>query len=188
MQESPFIPFPVLETDRLCLREMRKDDLQDIYDYASKPELTTFLTWEAHRTLEDTEAFINLLIEQYEKGKGGAWAIVWKENSRVIGTMDLVWNPKQYSAELAYALSLDYWRKGIGTEAAKAVLTFGFEKLKLERIQARCHPDNMASYKLMEKSGMTYEGTLRKSMQRKGNQEDAKIYSILKDEFKALNI
>ncbi|MFD1414265.1 GNAT family N-acetyltransferase [Oceanobacillus jeddahense] len=184
MQESPFNPFPVLETERLLLREMKKEDLQDVYSYASNPELTTFLMWEHHKTIKDSEAFIDLLINQYQKGTGGAWAIVWKENNSVIGTMDLGWKPKQYSAELAYALSLDYWRKGIGTEAAKAVLCFGFETLKLERIDARCHPDNIASYKLMEKLGMTYEGTLRKSMQRKGKQEDAKIYSILKDEFK----
>ncbi|WP_152655334.1 GNAT family N-acetyltransferase [Oceanobacillus sp. CFH 90083] len=185
MRESPFIPFPLLETERLLLREMKQEDLQDVHSYASDPELTTFLTWEAHQTLADTEAFIKLLITQYKKGTGEAWAIVWKENKRVIGTMDLVWNQKQYSAELAYAISREYWRKGIGTEAAKAVLRFGFEELKLERIYARCYPDNIASYRLMEKSGMIYEGTLRKSMQRKGKQEDARIYSILKDEFRS---
>lgn len=184
MQESPFIPFPVLETERLLLRQMKKEDLQDVYDYASDPELTPFLTWEAHETLADSEAFMEFLFAQYEKGVRGAWAIVWKEEDRVIGTIDLAWNPKHYSAELAYVLSREYWRKGIGTEAAKAVLRFGFEELGLERIYARCHPDNTASYRLMEKIGMTYEGTLRKSMQRKGKQEDLKMYSILKEEFK----
>lgn len=188
MNNNPFSPFPVLETDRLILRNVEKTDLQDIFDYASDPNLTTYLTWRAHQTLADTEGFLEFILASNERHMGATWGIVWKENNRVIGTIDLAWNQKHYSAELAYALSKKYWRKGIGTEAAKAVLTFGFEKLKLERIQARCHPDNMASYKLMEKSGMTYEGTLRKSMQRKGNQEDAKIYSILKDEFKALNI
>ncbi|MFD1451202.1 GNAT family N-acetyltransferase [Oceanobacillus sojae] len=184
MQESPFIPFPELETERLLLRQMKKEDLQDVYDYASDPELTPFLTWESHETLADTEAFMEFLFAQYKKGTGGAWAIVWKGKHRVIGTMDLNWNPKHYSAEIAYVLSREYWRKGIGTEAAKAVLRFGFEELKLERIYARCHLDNIASYKLMEKSGMIYEGILRKSMQRKGKQEDIRIYSILKDEFK----
>ncbi|GIO24491.1 GNAT family N-acetyltransferase [Oceanobacillus sp. J11TS1] len=183
MQEFPFIPFPVLETERLLLREMKKEDLQDVYDYASDPELTTFLTWETHTTRGDTEEFIAFLLDLYKKGTKGAWAIVWKKKNRVIGTIDLQWNQKHYSAELAYAISRDYWRKGIGAEAGRAVLRFGFEKMKLERVYARCHPDNIASYKLMEKLGMTYEGTLRKSMCRKGKQEDLKIYSILKDEF-----
>lgn len=184
MQESPFIPFPVLETERLLLREMKKEDLQDVHDYASDPEMTKFLTWETHKTLADTEAFIEFLFDLYKKGVRGAWAIVWKENNRVIGTIDLLWNTKHYTAELAYVLSRDYWRKGIGAEAVNAVLRFGFEKMELERIYARCHPDNIASYKLMEKSGMTYEGTSRKSIRRKGIQEDLKNYSILKSEFK----
>lgn len=183
MQESPFIPFPVLETERLLLREMKKEDLQDVYDYASDPELTTFLTWETHKTLADTETFLDFLFAQYKKGTG-SWAIVWKEGNRVIGTIDLLWNQKHHSAELAYVLSREYWRRGIGAEAVKAVLCFGFEELELKRIYARCHPDNIASYKLMEKSGMTYEGSLRKSIHRKGKQEDLKMYSILKDEFK----
>ncbi|GIO18009.1 alanine acetyltransferase [Oceanobacillus oncorhynchi subsp. incaldanensis] len=183
MNNNPFNPFPVLKTDRLILRNVEKTDLQDIFDYASDLNLTTYLTWRAHQTLADTEGFIEFILASNERHMGATWVIVWKENNRVIGTIDLSWNQKHYSAELAYALSRKYWRKGIGTEAVQEIVRFGFEEVKLERIHARCHPKNEASYKLMEKTGMIYEGTLRKSMRRKGKQEDIKIYSILKSEF-----
>lgn len=183
MNSNPFIPFPVLETKRLIFRNVEKTDLQDIFDYASDPDLTAYLTWEAHQTLADTEGFIEFILENNKRHTGGTWVIAWKETNRVIGTIDLAWNQKHYAAELAYALSREFWRKGIGTEAVQEMVRFGFEELNLERIYARCHPDNIASYKLMEKSGMTYEGTLRKSMQRKEKQEDAKIYAIVKSEF-----
>ncbi|GAB2565131.1 GNAT family N-acetyltransferase [Gracilibacillus alcaliphilus] len=188
MSENPFVPLPTLESERLILRKMERTDLQDIHNYASDLKLSKYLTWETHRTLADTESFIEHILTQYKHTDKGPWVIVWKENTRVIGTINLGRNQKHYSAELAFAISRNYWRKGIGTEAVQQLLLFGFEKLELERIYARCHPENIASYKLMEKSGMTYEGTLRKSMRRKGKQEDVKVYSILKDEFKNQNM
>lgn len=183
MRLNPLTPFPVLETERLMLREMRKTDLQDVHDYASDPELTKFLTWKTHKTMADTEGFMEFVFAQYKRTSGGPWVVEWKENNRVIGTIDLINDPKHHSAELAYAISREYWRKGIGTEAVRRIFRFGFEQLQLERIYARCHPENTASYKLMEKSGMTFEGILRKSIRRKGKQEDVKMYSILKEEF-----
>ncbi|MFD1065928.1 GNAT family N-acetyltransferase [Oceanobacillus locisalsi] len=153
MGNNPFIPFPVLETKRLILRNVETTDLHDIFDYASDSTLTKYLTWGAHQTLADTEGFIEFLSASNKRHTGGTWVIVWKDKPRVIGTIDLAWNQKHYTAELAYALSREYWRKGIGTEAVQEVVRFGFEALKLERIFARCHPENEASYKLMEKQG-----------------------------------
>lgn len=182
-----FVPYPRLDTNRLILREVEKNDVDDIHAYASDPILTTHLTWDAHRTLRDTQDFIQFAFKQYEKNSVGPWAIIWKETNHVIGTIDLVWNKKHYSAELAYAISREFWRQGIGTEAVKKIIDFGFKKMELERIQARCVTDNIASYRLMEKIGMTYEGTLRKSMFRKGKQEDIKMYAILRSEYLLMN-
>lgn len=178
-----FTPYPRLDTNRLILRQVEESDIDDIHAYASDPMLTTHLTWDAHRTLQDTHAFIQFAFKQYEENGVGPWAIVWKEKNQVIGTIDLVWNKKHYSAELAYAISREFWRQGLGTEAVKKIINFGFKEMELERIQARCVPDNIASYRLMETVGMTYEGTLRKSMFRKGKQEDIKMYSILRNEY-----
>ncbi|MFS0750667.1 GNAT family N-acetyltransferase [Oceanobacillus sp. 1P07AA] len=178
-----FRQYPRFETNRLILRQVEESDVDDIYGYASDPILTTHLTWDAHRKLQDTHDFIQFAFKQYEETGVGPWAIVWKETNQVIGTIDLVWNKKHNSAELAYAISRKFWRQGIGTEAVKKIIDFGFKKMELERIQARCVTDNIASYRLMETVRMTYEGTLRKSMFRKGKQEDIKMYAILRSEY-----
>lgn len=84
-------------------------------------------------------------------------------------------------------MSQDYWGKGIMSEAAKEVISFGFHNLDLVRIQARCDVENIASARVMEKIGMTYEGTQRKVMFVKGRHRYLKMYSILRDEFFANN-
>lgn len=93
------------------------------------------------------------------------------------------WEPEHNRAEIGYVISTKNWGKGYGTEVANAVISFGFEQMELERIQARCFIDNIASQRVMEKVGMTYEGTLRKAMFVKGKFQDIKIYSILREEF-----
>ncbi|MFD1334293.1 GNAT family N-acetyltransferase [Oceanobacillus iheyensis] len=178
-----FLPYPRLDTNRLFLRQVEESDTEDIFAYASDPLLTTHVTWDAHQTLQDTQNFIQFACKQYEENGVGPWAIVWKETNQVIGTIDLIWNKKHHSAELAYAISREFWRQGIGTEAIRKIIDFGFNKMELERIQARCVPENIASYRLMETVGMTYEGTLRKSMFRKGKQDDLKMYAILQSEY-----
>ncbi len=102
----------------------------------------------------------------------------------MIGTVDFVsWHPNHNSAELGYVLAQPYWGKGTTTEAAKKLIGFGFEKMDLVRIQARCFVENIGSERVMEKVGMTFEGTLRKAMFAKGKHQDLKVYSILKEEF-----
>jgi len=87
--------------------------------------------------------------------------------------------------EIAYALSRKYWRKGLMTEAVKEVIKFGFEKMNLNRIYARCFPENIGSYRVMEKAEMQFEGILRKQMFIKGKFQDMKLYSILRREYYA---
>jgi ribosomal-protein-alanine N-acetyltransferase len=105
----------------------------------------------------------------------------------MIGTIDFIHLllDENKQAELGYALSRQFWGKGIVTEAVECVMTFGFEELKLERIQARCMEGNIGSARVMEKVGMTYEGTLRRLIFIKGTFHDVKMYSLLRDEYVA---
>lgn len=84
---------------------------------------------------------------------------------------------------MGYVISKDYWGKGLTTEVAKRLVKFGFEKMGLVRVQARCDVENIGSARVMEKSGMTFEGIIRKGIFVKGKHRDLKIYSILKEEF-----
>ena len=92
-------------------------------------------------------------------------------------------NQNHKIAEIGYVISKDYWGKGLTTEVAKELVKFGFEEMDLVRVQARCDVENIASARVMEKAGMTFEGIIRKGIFVKGEHRDLKMYSILKEEF-----
>jgi [ribosomal protein S5]-alanine N-acetyltransferase len=163
--ETTFNNLPILETERLLLRKITLEDVDDMYSYASNKEVSKYVTWETHHTLYDTKVFVEFILTQYENKKIAPWGIEYKENGKLIGTIDFVsWQTKHNSAEIGYALSPDYWGKGIATEAANEVITFGFTHMDLIRIQAKCFVKNIGSARVMEKVGMSFEGTLRKGM------------------------
>ncbi|GGD12640.1 N-acetyltransferase [Pontibacillus salipaludis] len=175
---------PKLETKRLLLRKITLEDVDDMYHYVSNEEVTKYVTWEAHKSISDTKEFIEYALTQYENKDLSPWGIEYKESGKFIGTIDFVyWEVNHNVAEIGYALSKDYWGKGISTEAVKEVIMFGFTCMDLVRIQARCLKENRGSERVMEKAGMSFEGILRKSMLVKGKYQDLKMYSILKEEF-----
>ncbi len=179
---------PVLKTERLVLRPLRASDLDDLFEYTQDEETARYVTWNANQTIEQAEQFLNYVLSNYDQGKEAPWAIVWKETGKMIGTIDFIHllldDNKQ--TELGYALSRQFWGKGIVTEAVARVMAYGFEELKLERIQARCMKPNIGSARVMEKVGMTYEGTLRRLIFIKGAFHDVKMYAILRDEYAAV--
>ncbi|MFD4931638.1 GNAT family N-acetyltransferase [Peribacillus butanolivorans] len=172
---------PTLETERLIMRKINMKDAEDMYAYASDSEVSRFVTWEPHRSLSDTKDYIQFVLQNYEDNKLAPWGIEYKDNGEFIGTIDFVsWHLNHQIAEIGYVLAPQYWGNGIITEAAKKVIEFGFENMNLVRIQARCFVDNLGSERVMQKSGMSFEGILRKGMFVKGKHEDLKLYSIIK--------
>ncbi|MGM9986281.1 MAG: GNAT family N-acetyltransferase [Bacillaceae bacterium] len=172
---------PTLETERLLLRKITLEDVGDMYEYASDHEVTKFVTWYPHQSLIETRSFIEYVLQQYKKNKVAPWGIEYKENGKLIGTIDFVWWDKQKRhAEIGYAISKHYWGKGLTTEAASALVQFGFEQMDLVRIQARCLVDNIASKRVMEKIGMSFEEMKKKEILVKGEFKDIEIYAIRK--------
>jgi ribosomal-protein-alanine N-acetyltransferase len=98
--------------------------------------------------------------------------------------MDAGYAPEHARAELGYVLSREHWGRGLMPEAVRAVIRFGFGRMGLNRVQARCIAENVASARVMEKAGMAYEGTLRESEFIKGAYRDMKLYSILRREYR----
>ena len=175
---------PTLETDRLILRKMTPDDAEAVFAYASDSEVSRYVLWETHRSIEDSRAFLDLTTSKYESGGEPDWGIVYKGDHHFVGTCGIVsWEPYHARAELGYALSRDYWGRGFMAEAVRAIISFGFKKMNLNRIEARCIAENVASARVMEKAGMLYEGTLRQRELVKGEHRDMKVYSILRDEY-----
>ncbi|SMQ80961.1 ribosomal-protein-alanine N-acetyltransferase [Bacillus sp. OV166] len=182
--EKIYGDLPILETERLILRKVTLDDAEDIFSYGSNEEVSKYVTWNTHQTLSETKEFIGFVMNKYESSQVAPWGIEHKETGKFIGTIDFVWwQPNQKIAEIGYVISQDYWGNGLTTEVAKEVIRFGFEKMDLVRIQARCFVENIGSARVMEKTGMSFEGILRKGMFVKGKHRDLKMYSILEEEF-----
>lgn len=176
---------PELETERLILRKVTMRDAEDMFAYTSDQDVARYVTWDTHRTMEDSKEFIRFIEQQYDNAAIAPWGIEYKENGRMIGTIDFVlWQPNHQMAELGYALSKGYWGRGLMSEAANELLRFGFAEMDLVRVQARCFTENIGSQRVMEKIGMTYEGMQRKGMKVKGVHWDIKTYAIIKEDYK----
>jgi [ribosomal protein S5]-alanine N-acetyltransferase len=175
---------PSLETERLILRKMTLNDVEAVFAYASDPEVSRYTLWETHRSIEDSRAFLTLTIQKYENGSEPDWGIVYKGNGCLVGVCGLVnWEAEHARAEVGFVLSREYWGHGFMPEAVRAMFRFGFERMNLNRIEARCIAENAASARVMEKAGMAYEGTLRQREYIKGDYRDIKLYAILRKEF-----
>jgi ribosomal-protein-alanine N-acetyltransferase len=180
-----FHRLPLLVTERLLLRPLTLEDVAAIFAYASDPEVARYVTWPAHRTVDDSLAFLQSVLDDYAADRVAPWGIVPRTTDEPIGTCGFVdWQPAHQRAELGYALARPSWGRGYMTEAVGAVISFGFEHMGLNRIEALCEPPNVGSSRVMEKLGMSYEGLLRSYMCYGGGCRDLKIYSILRHEWR----
>lgn len=177
-----FERIPVVKTRRLTLRRIRTQDLEDVYDYARDPELTKYLLWYPHPDISYTRSYLSYIDKGYKKGSFYDWGI--ELDGKMIGTVGFTsFDLNNNSAQVGYVINMKYKGQGIATEALGAIIKFGFETLGLERIYARYMIGNCASRRVMEKVGMTYEGTLRHGVFAKGSYRDVGICSIIKSEF-----
>ena len=175
---------PTLETERLILRKMVLNDAEAVFAYASNSKVSRYTLWETHRSIEDSRAFLEFATQKYENGGEPDWGIVYRGNGCLVGACGLVnWEAEHARAEVGFVLSREYWGRGLRSEAVRAILRVGFERMNLNRIEARCIAENAASARVMEKAGMVYEGTLRQREYIKGAYRDIKLYAILKKGF-----
>lgn len=180
-----FSDMPILRTDRLILRPMQVSDAEDMFRYARREDVTTYLLWSPHPSRQYTEDYLRYIQRRYALGEFYDWAVVERESGKMIGTCGFTRFDFPHNAgEIGYVLNPDYHGKGYGTEAALRVLRFGFEKLDLHRIEAKFMQGNAASLHVMEKLGMTLEGYRRDGMYVKNVYRTIGVCSILKNEFK----
>lgn len=150
----------ILKTNRLILRPITTDDAADIFEYSKHPEVGPNAGWKPHDSIEETIVIMDLLFLK----KPLIFGIVHAETGKLFGTIGLVDDPKRANNAvkmLGYACSRDFWGKGYMTEAAKAVVNYGFSLPDVDFISAYCYPDNAASRGVLIKCGFAYEGRLR---------------------------
>ena len=184
MCELFFRDTPQLETERLLLRKLVPEDADDIFAYASDEEVAKYMTWDTHKTIDDSQQFINFTLDRYIKDDAGEWGIILKESGKLIGAAGFPWFDRKNSrAEIGYVLGRRYWGKGIMPEAVRRILRFTFNELNLNRIECVHALPNEKSGRVMQKAGMAFEGIARERMFAKGRYWDVKQYAILRSDW-----
>jgi ribosomal-protein-alanine N-acetyltransferase len=175
---------PTLETTRLILRPFTVADARDVQRLAGEREIAS-TTLNVPHPYEDgmAEQWIGTHQEKYERGELVNFAIVRRADNALIGAIGLRITPQHTHAELGYWLGTPYWNAGYGTEAARAVVAYGFERLGLHRIHASHMTRNPASGRVLQKIGMHYEGCLRQHVNKWEVFEDLALYGILQSEY-----
>lgn len=175
----------MIETPRLILRPFTMDDAQAMFDnWASDPEVTTFMTWPAHDNVEISRRVLEDWISSYENKAYYQWAIEWKELGQPIGSISVVrQNARIEEAEIGYCIGKNWWHQGITSEALAAVTGFLFKEVGMNRVAARHDPNNPHSGGVMKKCGMRYEGTNRASDRNNQGICDAAQYAILRSDW-----
>jgi RimJ/RimL family protein N-acetyltransferase len=149
----------ILETKRLILRHQVLADLDDLWALYCNPNITKYIP-DAPRSREEAKEELEWHMHGHPKHPElGLWATIHKESGKFIGRCGLLpWTIEgQYDVEVAYTIAEEYWGQGLGSEAAQAILQYGFEKLNLSRLICLIDPDNIGSQKVAEKIGMTFE-------------------------------
>ncbi len=181
-----FSNIPTIETERLTLRRITLNDVDDMYEYSSDNNVTRYLTWSPHPDKAYTHEYINYLQTRYRTGDFFDWGVYFRSERKMIGTCGFTrFDYVNNSAEIGYVLNSNYHGRGIATEASRAAVEFGFKRLGLNRIECKYIIGNDASRKVMEKNGMKFEGIRREGMLIKGEYRDIGICSILRREYKS---
>ena len=174
-----------LETDRLILRRYITEDAAAMYkNWAADENVTKFLMWPPHTSLEVSQSVIDDWVKLYSDERFYHWAIVLKEKgNEPIGDIAVVdMNDHISKAHIGYCIGKEWWHRGITSEALKAVMDFLFDVVEVNRIEARHDTKNPNSGRVMKKCGMKYEGTLRSNDWNNQGICDSCYYGLLSSE------
>jgi [ribosomal protein S5]-alanine N-acetyltransferase len=176
-------------TERLVLREFVIDDWPAVLAYQRDPRYLHFYPW-TNRTEAQVRDLVEMFVEQQAERprRKFQFAITFPNDDRVIGNCGIRRKPENdWEADIGYELAPEYWSRGYATEAALAIINFGFQMLKLHRISAWCIAANTASARVLEKVGMQLEGRLRENEYFKGRWWDTLLYGLLESEWRTLS-
>lgn len=184
MLDIQFLPFTELETERLLLRRVDENDVDQVFKLRSDPETMKFIPRPLVTSKDEALGHIKMIEDKIQNAEGINWAITLKGDPKLLGIIGHYRiKPEHYRAEIGYMLDPDYQGKGIITEAIKPVLAYGFEHMKLHSIEAIIDPGNTGSAMVLEKNGFVREAHLKENEFYDGRFLDTVIYSLLKRNF-----
>lgn len=174
---------PILQTRRLILRPFTLGDAPEVQRLAGAPEIAD-TTLNVPHPYEDSmaEAWIGGHAAQFAAGNNVTYAIILRDGERLIGCAGLMIEKRHRRAEIGYWLGVPFWNQGYITEAASALVDYGFHAMGLNKITASHFTRNPASGRVMEKLGMTREGLLPQHVWKNDRFEDLAVYGLLNTE------
>lgn len=179
--------FPIIETQRLVLRQITTADAESLFSFFSDPQVMRFYDCEALVKLEEAIGLIQRFTDWVERQNGFRWGIALKADAAtLIGTCGLfAWHKPYRIATLGYELTRQYWKRGLMSEAVGALVAYGFRELDLNKIRALVVTDNLASAKLLERLSFRKEGVMRQAQFVNGKYDDLIAYALLREEWAA---
>ena len=176
--------FPILETERFVLRELKDSDLDEVFEMRSNPDLMKFIPRPICKLKEEALLHIHKIQKGFAENDSVNWGISYKNNPKLIGIIGYVrMQPENYRGEIGYILNKPEHKKGVMREILKPLMHFGFMHLNLNSISAVVDPANQASIYLLQASGFTKEGHFREDCYFDGQFLDSVHYSVLKSDF-----
>lgn len=174
-----------LETKRLLLRRFTVADAEAMFsNWANDPQVTRFLTWQPHGSVETTRAILTDWVASYTRNDYYNWAITLKTDGIPIGNIAVVQqNDDLQLAHIGYCLGKSWWGQGIMSESLTAVMRFLFGEVNVNRIESRHDPNNPASGKVMIKCGLRYEGTAVQADRNNQGIVDAAQYGLIRADY-----
>jgi len=178
-----------IETERLILRDFVKDDWQRVLEYQTDPLYLRYYEWtKSDRTPQAVQEFVGWFLDHQRQKPRLRFqlAVILKSDDQLIGNCGIRMDtPKAFQADIGYELDPRHWNHGFATEAAHAIVDFGFSTFRLHRVWSWCVADNVGSAHVLEKLGMRLEGRLRENEYYKNRWWDTLMYGILDKEWKA---
>ncbi len=175
-----------IKTQRLLLRRFEYTDDENMLRYwVNDAAIQSMYSEPVYSTKQEVKGLLDQYIQGYEKDDYYRWAIVFRDTNECIGQIAFfLVDSKNHFGEIEYCIGSSFQQKGLATEATKAIIEYGFEKINLHKVQV-CHKSiNIPSKKVIEKCGFVYEGTLRDFFYMDDRYVDRLYYSILRDEYK----
>jgi ribosomal-protein-alanine N-acetyltransferase len=177
-------PFPILETERLVLREITPADADDLFQIFSDQEAMQYWSCRPYTSVIQAHKLIESLTESAREETGIHWAITLRGENRLIGRCGYnEWRKQHRRGEISYIIGRQHWGKGIVSEALRVMLNYGFAEMALHSVEAAVTPGNEGSTRLLEGLGFRLEGHLRESYFAEDRFVDSLIYSLLQGDW-----
>ncbi|MES2812795.1 MAG: GNAT family N-acetyltransferase [Bacteroidota bacterium] len=182
MTTNPFLPFQNLESERLLLRQITPEDIQEVYELRSNPDTMKYIPRPLVTNHEEAMAHIKMINDKIDIGEGINWAITLKPSNKLLGIIGhyrIKW--EHFRSEIGYMLLPETHGKGIASEAVQLVCQYGFNHMNMHSLEGVIDPENFASARVLEKNGFVKEAHFKEHEFYNGRFLDSAVYSKLKN-------